>query len=624
PYATFEIVGDLVRELARVSTAGERQAGIIAIRDSLVGRRGVEPGSTGGQNAEEAMLSARLALIAASRLGQLEPAFFQDEFVRPLQDALADPNNNYSWRLNTARGMAALERMGELRDSNLTMPDLRMPEVGNMSMAEKALLCQEVETALLTASPAELYGMMGGGVLGRMFPTIFGDHTDGGIVGRPQHGGHEYALHAHTLLVVERVREHPEFAGLSRKEQVNLLWAALLHDVGKRASKSDPDHEWASANLSWGVLRTMGYTPVRIQRISNLITRHREMSFDPGTRTSTRMSADDAFFTDLSTSYRSPAAVAQLRIFNESDIRSIHSDSHLWTPEVAAELDLVSDMVVTRGRDLSRHSAPILTTDIPPGFRMLHLSRAYSVLGHVTNNLETNFLRQLSVIESPEYSISASLLTPKHQALYYGGQPLIALVSGPFENVSSAYRGNLGTGTSIDWRGHVELVRDWASPDNSTASKFSAELERVVRGAGVQPLPGPFGALERLRGRMLQYDSYDEMLRTEGAASPYARAQRAVHEAFTTTEEGAPLTNHNEIKLNNPSVVGLGVLRRGAPISFDGMPFQGSLAASVFDGPRPNWVVGAEARPKNTIVISQALWTALQARRLPVVVLDSQ
>ena len=244
---------------------------------------------------------------------------------------------------------------------------------------------------------------------------------------------------------MKRIREHPDFGELPEKDQDNLLLAALLHDSGKRANVSDPDHRMAGSNLVWGVLGTLGYSPVRIQRVANLVARHSEMSYRPGILTSERLQDPDTL-DNIATFYRHPSALKQLRIFNESDIKSINATSSLWTGNVEAELDRINALVQGRVQELNTGLVPILTTEVPSGFGLVLMSKPYAFFAHVTPHLEDSFLKQLSLIESPEYSISLSLITPQHHQFYYGGQPTFALVTGPWEQIAQAYRENFGDG----------------------------------------------------------------------------------------------------------------------------------------------------------------------------------
>ncbi len=620
PWATHELVADMIGGLAKDSPPEQRSAALNSMKDLLLTGRTHD---TEIADTPKARAHIRLTLEIAAKIGETNPELFRKEFVEPIDTALNDSSNDYTWRMSVARELAALQRSDKLNDVPIRMPDLRMPEVGNLTNQQKYELRTKAEEALFEG-PSAMHKMMGDGELGHLFPSIFGYHEQGGIVGRPQHGGHEYPLHAHTLLVVQRTRNHPEFASLSEKEQVNLLWAALLHDVGKRPGKSDPGHEWASANLAWGVLRTMGYPVTRIQRIADMIHRHSDMSYNPYELTSTRMTNSDGVLNDLATYYRHPSAVKSLAILNESDIKSIDTHSKLWTPEVQSELRNISRRTQDRLRTLNSHMLPILTTELPTQFQLVELRGPYALMAHASSHLDHSFLKQLSLIESPEYSISASLITPEHKRFYHHEPSMVALVTGPFEHISQAYRGNLGTGTSVDWKGHVELAMKWNESYN--AEKFIPEVDNAVRSAGVPRAQGQFGSLEALRRRLAQYDTLDELIAKEGQTSPYVNGQRAIFKSLTTTENGQPLKEHNEIKLNNPTVVGLGIIRRGKPVVLEniGSTANSSHVQTLLGGrTKPSWLVTDGSQPdKGAVVIPETTWKEVVKRRLPLVILD--
>ena len=104
-----------------------------------------------------------------------------------------------------------------------------------------------------------------------MFPEHFGHYSEhGGIVGRPQHSGHEFNLDDHVLLVIDRVRPC-KFFELSTLDRENLLLAAMLHDIAKKASVVDPEHEKRGATLSRVLLSELCFAQRRIQTVAAII-----------------------------------------------------------------------------------------------------------------------------------------------------------------------------------------------------------------------------------------------------------------------------------------------------------------------------------------------------------------
>ncbi|MBC7998117.1 MAG: hypothetical protein IAF58_09255 [Leptolyngbya sp.] len=594
----------------------EKMQSIETLRDMVLSER-----AHVSDNSSTPSPQLQLAFVIARRLASGDDAMLESTFLKPIQNAMFDTHRDYSWRLATTRDVAALQRSTMFDEANsIAIPDLRMPKIVGLSDAERAVLRKETESALREPTTA-LYKLMGDGALGKLFPAIFGDHeTAGGMVGRPQHGGHEYPLHAHTLLVVKHTMEHPDFNRLSPKDQTNVLWAALLHDVGKRAAKSDPDHEWASANMSWGVLRTLGYSPVRTQRIASLISRHREMSFDPTTKTSEKMAGDSDYQYDLSTFYRNPNAIAQLQIFNEADIKSINATSNLWQPNVARELHEIGRITRETAKGLNQNLVPILTSEVPDRFGIHSMKGDYALLGHYSHELGDNFLKQLALIESPEYSISASLVTPTSKQFYQSKPDLVALVAAPPEHVSQAYRDNLGTGTSIAWKGHVKLARDWM--DSNKGNLFAAQIDRNARMLGTKSAGGKFGSLATHRKRVLGFDSLDELRSEVGPNSSIMQTQKAITEAFTHEENGAPIAKHNEIKLNNPTVVGFGVLRRNRQVLFENADPAFIKDRLTENGELPKWLITDNSSNMHTLKIAESIWKAAVERDLPFVILD--
>src|SRR5262249_45169187 len=133
---------------------------------------------------------------------------------------------------------------------------------------------------------AQLRSMLGDGILGRLMPSIFGHASEGGIVGRAQHNTHDFTLDNHLLSVVDKVSKDPAFAKLLPKDQVNVLWASFLHDVGKQEHMIDFDHNWTSTSMAWGILRTLGYPDARIQRITDIMSKDGDLSYNPDVKNS--------------------------------------------------------------------------------------------------------------------------------------------------------------------------------------------------------------------------------------------------------------------------------------------------------------------------------------------------
>ena len=572
--------------------------------------QGLQKAATADQFASETQVW--LAASTAAHLAKITPAEAQSTFFQPVSEKLADRSLDYQWRTSTARTLSTLERTGALPEGSIKLPELRMSHISGLSEADKTTLRDQSEAALRGNIPLDK--LFGDGSIGKLFPHVFGNHESGGIVDRPQHDGHDFSVDKHTEAVVERVRDNPRFTQLSEKDQTNLLWAAVLHDTGKRPGLVDPGHESSSANISYGVLKTLGYSPTRIARIANLISSHPEIGFQPEHPTATKL-GDQKFIDNTAVKFNHPAAATQLRILNEADIRSVQANDALWSDDLGNQIDQIAARVSTRSAELTRGTVPILTSELPQSFGLYNAPADYALLGHVSPDLDNAFFRNLPVLESHQFSVSGSLLTPENNVLFDANARIVTLFQGAPESVAQAYRGSTYSGEGTGWAQHVELFKNWHGYGDATELAHEVSQPLADLGFGDQKE----APLDDFRRKLSAYDSIDELTAQTGADSALSQGYRAVLRAMTTDGEGGKLEEANEVKLNNPTLVGVGIYRQGQQVTLEGAS-QADLAALFKGGSAPDWVNTTDLT--QGLIVPKSVWQNLRSRDLPLIVLD--
>ncbi|HEY9731716.1 MAG TPA: hypothetical protein V6C89_07380 [Drouetiella sp.] len=582
------------------------------------------------QSDSQQISTARLLsdMTLAKEFARNNPELLQTEFAAPIEKAMSDPNLSYDRRLEAARALGELQRAGFDAAQTIHMPDLRMGKFADLSVTEQAAYRSEAERALLDRSSMEQ--LLGDGPLGRLMPSVFGFASEGGIVGRRQHQVHDNTVDVHLLDVLEKAGKDPRFSKLLPQDQVNTLWASFLHDVAKRENMVDLDHGWTSTSTAWGVLRTLGYPEGQIQRITDIMGRDFDLSYDPDNLNSKRFE-DTAVLDDVVTSYRMPGALDMVSILNASDIQSVKADGSWYTPEVVQELEKIRTMAQDRVDYLNRNLLPVMTTEMPKGFGAHELSD-YNVMVHSSPDLTGQLLRHLSTIESPQFSMSVSLHTPDHRNVYNdfrtvdsSESQVVAIVDGPFEHIAQAHRGNLSTGKSVGWDGHVELVRRWAS--DFRAERLAAEAEARLATLNIPPDPKipaeNHPRLAQLRRILSQFNNLDDLTRAAGKDNEYVVAANEINRMLTTEPDGRPLSTHNEIKINNPIVSSIGLLRKPNQTIY----FEGASPTDMYylwQGHVPDYVRSGQAggAPEGALIVTNDLVKSAKENNLPLVVLN--
>ena len=96
-------------------------------------------------------------------------------------------------------------------------------------------------------------------------------------VGKKQHKTHNYSVDIHTMEVLKKAINNPEYKNLSDADRTILKFSILLHDFGKKFINLDtPDtgHEIDSAEIANGILAQFNLPKSVKERILNLIKYH--------------------------------------------------------------------------------------------------------------------------------------------------------------------------------------------------------------------------------------------------------------------------------------------------------------------------------------------------------------
>ncbi len=94
------------------------------------------------------------------------------------------------------------------------------------------------------------------------------------VVGKIQHGTHQYTVDIHTLKVLQNAFKDPEYKKLDDESKTVLKFAILLHDIGKKEGVIDKSHYETSAKYAVSILEKYNLTPRVKSKIIETIYNH--------------------------------------------------------------------------------------------------------------------------------------------------------------------------------------------------------------------------------------------------------------------------------------------------------------------------------------------------------------
>ncbi|MBS1957317.1 MAG: dual specificity protein phosphatase family protein [Cyanobacteria bacterium SZAS-4] len=562
-------------------------------------------------------------------LSSSDPVGYREKFFQPILDATASDGFPPDIAAEIGNRLANEQKMKRLENVEISLGGYRH-DIVNLG-SETAQTRQEAEAALLDGSIRSLLGR--DGKLGKLFPDILGDAADGGIVGRTQNGLHDFTVDEHTLVIIDKLRTNPDFQTLPPDQQIDTLWAALLHDSGKLAGKSDPAQAMKSEGLTWGLLKSLGYSDQRCLRIMDLVYFHDKVGYADDMQNLTLpqlQNPDDASYANKMTVVgRNPYFTLETSLLNlfDSDSVKANPSETIATPEVIETLQTINNFLRQRVAALNAKSAvPIITNEVPYGAKFIPDYQYESLLVTLPTDGIDAAMDSIDTNQTRNRTISATQVTPEYSELFTqdGGSSeipaVVLIVSAPPEHMV-ANRSDMYTGFGRNLQDFVELAMNYGStPD--TNNGFLEKVDAAL--ATLQTPDGRPMTRAELYFEVAKYDTLDALKAAiaQNQESPvYYDALLKVNEIMTSAEPLGDGSAWNEVKVNNSVVSGIGIYTRGRPVYLEGASEADLQNLGIEGDAKPSYVY-TENPPVDAIVISTHTWEKAIERGLPLIILD--
>ena len=99
------------------------------------------------------------------------------------------------------------------------------------------------------------------------------------MIGKVQHGTHDFDLMKHTLKVMQKISQDPKFKQLSESDQKIMLLASLMHDISKGEGFSDHTHATEGSFDTFFIAKKFNLTKEEEIKLYTLIRHHEWLSY---------------------------------------------------------------------------------------------------------------------------------------------------------------------------------------------------------------------------------------------------------------------------------------------------------------------------------------------------------
>ena len=147
-------------------------------------------------------------------------------------------------------------------------------------------------------------------------------------IDRPQHGQHQYDVFKHSLKVMQKIAQNPQFENLNESDKKVILLGSLLHDITKAEGKADPKHALECSFDAFYIAKKFNLSQDEQTKLYTLINTHEWLKY-----------ANEKNITDMERTKRLQSVAFDLqnsnlfemsKIFTEADIKAIKKDNGLY------------------------------------------------------------------------------------------------------------------------------------------------------------------------------------------------------------------------------------------------------------------------------------------------------
>ena len=140
------------------------------------------------------------------------------------------------------------------------------------------------------------------------------------IIGKKQHGTHDYSVDIHTLKVLQSAMNDPLYKTLSDTDKTIIKYAILLHDFGKKGGVVDMGHASLSADYAWSILDRYSFPAGVKDRIIDIVDNHHWFE---------QYNTGNASAENIAVRCRKPEDLKIYEIFAKADLENVNSEFHL-------------------------------------------------------------------------------------------------------------------------------------------------------------------------------------------------------------------------------------------------------------------------------------------------------
>jgi len=166
------------------------------------------------------------------------------------------------------------------------------------------------------------------------------------MIGRTQHTTHDFDSFKHSLKVMQKIVQNPQFQNLNNSDKNIMLLASLLHDINKREGSIDHTHQDESAFDAFFISNKLNLSHDQKIKLFSLIKHHEWLAFVNNSKLSDEQKLKNQKSVAFDLQYDNLFNLAN--IFSQADLKSVKADDSFFNhfnSDLVSHTDKINSLI---------------------------------------------------------------------------------------------------------------------------------------------------------------------------------------------------------------------------------------------------------------------------------------